>query len=651
MEIIRVTRPSENKNPSKLKSRIPLGRAAVALGFALPAAVLLPGCVPVEMIPTPDFWAQQTEHEPIRVASEDLNTIPQSTRQAIETKSKSSITEALIFDVSQGNPDGYVIDKTQNNASGISFDLYTLSNGKMVGAFPSEDGTVNMTEVIGVDEITSDGYVYRTLKTTVNNNGQDEEHVFIALGYGQVKTANDISSLDGTKQQALVQSQIEKNQIESIIFGNPYLPSPNAIVLIEDKNFQGQKDVTFTDSLKNIGYQVKFVSSQQDILSTNTPKSSTRTPLIPTNIPTETATVTPTPTSTLTETPTATPIALNVPPEVKTVLDSQKAPYVIDANGNMVIDNYDTQTVENTAINPETIKVNPTTDGLNPNIVTAKDAQGNLYALNPDFGWFKVPQEIQMDYNKYKEYTDLPYRYFADGTANIISALKYAENPTISPDAITPRYWANYSWFKNVLYAGLFPSADSGAAQKLWPEQYANIYYTSETKPFAWNGFFTTHLPTGEKIYLDARTLKNPTKTNPEQTINLFYGWDPTNYEIAATQKTGGLTSLQTLFGGANRGVGDFAIILSPPETLPDGTPFGYQLPPGNPIVGSLQKRGELISLFSEEDQKMIWQAFLSGLERRKTEKRNLDPLVPYVSPLTSLPEDLAKYILHTTIK
>lgn len=326
MEITRIARvnPSENITPPKL----PKKKAVISLGLALPIVLSLSGCVvipeasEIQMIPTPDFWAQQTEHKPIRVVSEDLNTLPQSTRQAIETKSKSSITEALIFDVSQGNPDGYVIDKDQKNASEISFDLYTLSNGKMVGTFPSENGTINMTEVIGVDEITSDGYVYRTLKTIVNNNGQDEEHIFIALGYGQVETASNISSLDGTGQQALVQSQIEKNQVESIIFGNPYLPSPNAIVLIEDKNFQGQKDITFTDSLKNIGYQVKFVSSQQNTLSTNTPLSPTE---IPTLQPTgEATTQTSTPTATATETPTAVPTT--APTETLSVVEKDLNP-------------------------------------------------------------------------------------------------------------------------------------------------------------------------------------------------------------------------------------------------------------------------------------------------------------------------------------
>ena len=305
METTRVSRVSPSE--SKASPKLPIKKAAVAFGLASPLIVLgVGGCTPppeIQMIPTPDFLAQQTENKPIKVVSEDLNTIPQATRQAIETKFKDSITQALIFDVTQKNTEGYIIDENQNNAPEISFDLYTLSSGKIVGTFPSENGTV-MTEVIGVDEITSDGYVYRTLKTIVNNNGKDEKYVFISFGYGQIKTAKNIPSLDETEQRALAQSQIEKNQVESVIFGNPFLPSPNAIVWIKNENFQGEEDLTFTDSLKDIKYKAGFIPTRPVTSSTNTPKPSTGTPA-----PTSTFTEAPLPTKTTTPTSIATEAA------------------------------------------------------------------------------------------------------------------------------------------------------------------------------------------------------------------------------------------------------------------------------------------------------------------------------------------------------
>ena len=88
-----------------------------------------------------------------------------------------------------------------------------------------------------------------------------------------------------------------------------------------------------------------------------------------------------------------------------------------------------------------------------------------------------MPQEIQKDFNQLQNYTELPYRYFGDGSANIIAALKYAANPTISQDAITPHYWANYDQYSIgyhqldiSLYINLLPSADDGDAYLKWPE-------------------------------------------------------------------------------------------------------------------------------------------------------------------------------------
>lgn len=232
--------------------------------------------------------------------------------------------------------------------------------------------------------------------------------------------------------------------------------------------------------------------------------------------PTDTPKPTETPTPTATETPTPEPAWM-------TTMEAQdpqdKFFKVID--GKPIIDLYDTQSQESIGLNENTIKITATTDGLNPNILTAYDAENNQYALNPDSGWFKVPQEVQMDYNKYQEYTELPYRYFGDGTANIINSLKYAENPTISPDAIIPRYWANHSWFKNVLYVGLFPM-DEAVAYAVWPDLTLSSFFKPEQRPFAWNGFFTTTLPSGEKIYINARTLKNPTEKIPIRPLIFF---------------------------------------------------------------------------------------------------------------------------------
>jgi len=650
METTRVSRVSPSE--SKASPKLPIKKAAVAFGLASPLIVLgVGGCTPppeIQMIPTPDFLAQQTENKPIRVVSEDLNTIPQSTRQAIETKFKDSITQALIFDVTQKNTEGYIIDENQNNAPEISFDLYTLSSGKIVGTFPSENGTV-MTEVIGVDEITSDGYVYRTLKTIVNNNGKDEKYVFISFGYGQIKTAKNIPSLDETEQRALAQSQIEKNQVESVIFGNPFLPSPNAIVWIKDENFQGEEDLTFTDSLKDIKYKAGFIPTRPVTSSTNTPKPSTGTPS-PTStfteapLPTKTTTPTSTATgaSTVTIPPTEAPTATAIPkPGWQTTMETQdtqdKFFKVVD--GKPVIDLYGTQVKESIILNENAIKITETTDGLNPKIITGKDTQGSLYAFNPDYGWFKVPAEIQMDYNKYKEYTELPFRYFGDGTANIINSLKYAENPTISPNAINPVYWVGYNDFRQVLTLCLNACGMRIGHYNKYPEELKKMRYNADTKPFAWTGFYKVHLDNGKTIYVVDRTLKNPTETDKNQTINLFYGFDEATYKNMTIEDAGpGRSPLVRFLEKTDNGSYDFVTILPPPEPFPFNPNTARLMGDPNPVVGSLQQRGQLISFFDQDVNQIIMKLLNMQLEKAT--------IFPLSQPL---PAGLSKYILFTT--
>jgi len=344
-----------------------------------------------------------------------------------------------------------------------------------------------------------------------------------------------------------------------------------------------------------------------------------------------------------TETPTATPKpAWQQTIETQDPLDS----FFKIVDGQPAIDLYDTQGQESIALSQGTIKIKTTIDSLNPNILTAQDADDNQYAFNPDYGWFKVPTEIKMDFNKYREYTELPYRFFGDGTANVIAALRYAENPTISPKAVAPQYWANYGadGNSNFIYVGYRPSGDLGIAQKKWPDLIAKSYFKAENKPFAWTGFYKVIIGDNKYIYVVSRTIKTDNKV-----INLFYGFDQSTYENMAHSMTGdGITTeLKLMFDGIDNGGKDLIAILAPPEEI-NGVSLSWnpdkvhRTGPVDPDVARLQKREEQMSLFSATDK----QAMLDLLSLTPVEISPENKFPIGTSPLNSLPSELSKYIL-----
>jgi hypothetical protein len=365
----------------------------------------------------------------------------------------------------------------------------------------------------------------------------------------------------------------------------------------------------------------------------------------PPPIPTRTssplpATVTPFPTETPTKTmePTLEPFWQQT---IETQDPQDKFFQVID--GKPVIDLYDTQTQENIVLNQESVKKTTTTDGLNPDILTAQDANNNLYALNPNYGWFKVP-EVQTDPSKWQEYTDLPYNFFQEGTANIILALTYANNPTISPDAAIPHYWADYSATGGgpFVYISLHP----GIATKGWPwhDLAKSSYFTLKQRPFVFPGYFKTTTPDGKIIYLPGQVSNNPTQENPSQTICLFKGFDEKVFKDYASFP-GFLNKLFNTIGPGQ----DFVFILAPPEEL-NGNSIGWfptkvrLVNTPCPDVAGLQKRGQLIDFFSPQDKQTILTVLDNGLHDNPSDPQNI---YRYFSmPITSLPSELSKYIL-----
>ncbi len=363
-------------------------------------------------------------------------------------------------------------------------------------------------------------------------------------------------------------------------------------------------------------------------------------------IPTPTSTPIPESTATLTGTPSPTP----EPAWMATVKTQDSDGHSINiVDGKPTIDLYDTTTTqESIFLTPESITVKQTTDVLYPNILTAKDADGNQYIFNPDVqGWFKVP-EVQMDYTKLELYTPVTVDYFTDGRFALVSALKYAENPTISPNAPIPQFWANsnnaepsYNGNSNFVDISMNPHGELGLAQRKWSDLIK--YYTAENKPFAWTGFYKVYYNDGaDYFYVIGRT----TKTDVNQTQGLAYGFDKLEYERRANSLTGDnvTTELQLIFQGVDGGGKDLMMILAPTNDSqflwnPDLAKYGFAQ---NPVVAALQQRGELISLFNPEDQQII----LDVLNQIQIEYAPGATTPLQTSPLNSLPPNLSKYIL-----
>jgi hypothetical protein len=303
------------------------------------------------------------------------------------------------------------------------------------------------------------------------------------------------------------------------------------------------------------------------------------------------------------------------------------------------IDRYDTPAQESISLVENSIKITTTTAILNPNILTAQDAEGNTYAFNPNYGWFKVP-EVQMDYAKPVEYTEVDQAFIEDSRMELVRAFNYANSPEkINRDAPSV-FWVTAH--NNAVYLSFFPVGRVNMAEVFWPKEYnLGFHYNKENKPFAFSGFYKVSLKSGGYIYVIDRTiaLDNTLSTG------LANGFDPSWIEGAASYiNPDGITSLQKTLDAVMEGRSDIVNVLLPPDKLLDGTPLTLYPDPGwdnNPVVTGLQgPRGSLISLFAPEDQQRI----LNVLTAAQHEDSTPEVTAPLTDP--SLLAKLANRIL-----
>ena len=326
-------------------------------------------------------------------------------------------------------------------------------------------------------------------------------------------------------------------------------------------------------------------------------------PATPTTTVTATSIALPSPNPTL-PAPTAEPV-LKVTPEVQVVLDSQKAEYAVNADGKAIIDLKNTEEEENFVL--EEIGHIPTNDGLAKDILAGTDQEGNRYIFVESYGWVKDidfsnssinnPVEISWELVKHLE------------ILNVMFALHYAENPTISPDAVEPRYWANV--FRNNAYIGLQPmAAETGTSED------QNTKFAESSKPYSDCRFIKVTSPSGQDVIIIARNQKNPTLDDKKQIINLFHWMSKSRYDDLNGIIGSNNVSLLEDFLINNKQ--ELASVLIPPSYI-EGIKIPWNFNDWkdtglrqDPLIASMQVRGELISLMPVDTQKDLLQIIAS---------------------------------------
>ncbi|MGQ9848129.1 MAG: hypothetical protein ACUVQP_11620, partial [Bacteroidales bacterium] len=342
--------------------------------------------------------------------------------------------------------------------------------------------------------------------------------------------------------------------------------------------------------------------------------------------------------------------------DLKAILDEKKISYHISLDGKITVKDYSQpDSDEDFIFKPDSVKIVKTKSALHPEIVTAIDTNGDKFAFNPDYGWFKIPEVYNpvidwvtlSDENLLKQrelldpekYTEVDEDYFRDGRFDIVQTLRYLDNPTINPNHSRVQWWVNYQWYMKVFGIALHPNAGNAYAYLKYPDKMSpDIYYGNEDRPFDFTGYYKVRMKDGKTVYVVAETSINPTEDDPDQIINLAYGFDEETYIKMASEMVGLADSrLQFFLGSVADGSKNILIVLIPEGEIrldPNNTIYGDP----NPYVASLQKPGEIISLFPKEEQELIYQVLKEGFENSH-----------HISaPLRRLPEKLSKLTMSS---
>ena len=208
------------------------------------------------------------------------------------------------------------------------------------------------------------------------------------------------------------------------------------------------------------------------------------------------------------------PPELKVSDDVKAILEAQKAPYTVDAEGKPVIDLGNTSAKEQIVL--EKVGHTPTNDGIAKDIPHGVDKDGTRYFFAENGGWVEY---VDLSPSTVENLIETPWKLAQNAEAlNAMCSLNYAENPKISPDAVDPHYGVNV--FKNNIFMTLQTRGTEETTTS--NEELLQTKFDIATQPFAWTGFMKTTDPQGQEFVILCQTRKNPTKEKKDQLINMF---------------------------------------------------------------------------------------------------------------------------------
>lgn len=493
-------------------------------------------------------------------------------------------------------------DLSKNNSAPISSEITCFEKQSLVvfydevGQPASEALPVNLK--LGKDD---KGNLTMSYKATMDNqNGTKEEAPFLTFFSNIPLSSLDQDLMNRAQQGDLEAINIlsnifnEADNIDEVVYEN--LATGNGIDL--KRNNQSDWKTRFTNFLKQLN---------------------------PLNVtPVQAAGLTPTAEATSSPTPTPIPEvqSLNVAPEVKAVLDAQKAPYKVSESGEAII------TVSGKEVVLKNLVDTKTDFGLAEDILNGVDADGTRYLFTEKGGWAKV-----IEPGTPEKRTKVDYKDFENGTVNASATLLYQKNPTIPEGAIDPQWW---------LQAGA-----NGVLRQvtltLMPLDWTKLApFDGKTKPNGDPTLWLEFSKDGKDFVTDVQPNNNPSPENKNQKINMNWTYDGDRYNQVGP-------NIDDLNDFVINNKVSLTALLEPDVSRPSLTRSHPLLAGSDNIFSTpdLQTPGAQISLFTESEQEALeanFQILDSGGKIPKDKRDILVSVLPLKLALEPLTGNYTKF-------
>ncbi len=286
---------------------------------------------------------------------------------------------------------------------------------------------------------------------------------------------------------------------------------------------------------------------------------------------------------------TATEKPLNVTPEVKAVIDAQKAPYKVNESGEAII------MVRGKEVVLKNLVDTKTDFGLAQDILNGVDADGTRYLFTEKGGWAKV-----IEPGTPEKRTKVFYKDFENGVVNASAALLYAQNPTIPKGAIDPQWWVTAGGSKEI-------GGYIGQLTLMPLDNNKLVTFKKSTQPYGSPTLWLEFSKDGKSFVTAVQPNKNPSSENKNQLINMNWTFDKDRFD----QKQKGV--VDDLVDYLVNGKVSFRSLIAADSSRPsvlDRATYLYG-PDGAFDSQHIQKQGEILSLFTSDEQmaiKAVWE-------------------------------------------